>query len=101
MTVAKTLPLPVTLGWASVWVRDSAGSEWVAPLFYTSPRQVNHQIPTDVVSGEARVSIVVSSLPVEGETIIKKRRNLDRVSFWPSSYRRRYHFTLRSCLNFG
>lgn len=72
--VATTLPLPVTLGGISVKVRDSAGTERIAPLFYTSPGQINYQIPAGSASGEARVSIVGSSSPVEGAVLIQSVR---------------------------
>jgi len=54
---ASTTPLPVTLAGTSVKVRDSAGVERSAPLFFVSPAQVNYLIPTGTVKGAATVTI--------------------------------------------
>ncbi len=54
---ASTVPLPVTLAGTSVKVRDSAGTERPAPLFFVSPAQVNYLIPAGTVSGAASVTI--------------------------------------------
>jgi uncharacterized protein (TIGR03437 family) len=55
---AVTLPLPTILAGVSVLVRDSAGSERLAPLFYASPRQINYQIPPGTAAGEAAVEVL-------------------------------------------
>jgi cytochrome c peroxidase len=55
---ASTRPLPATLAGISVVVRDSAGSERLAPLFYASPRQINYQIPAGTAPGEASVQVL-------------------------------------------
>jgi uncharacterized protein (TIGR03437 family) len=55
---AVTLPLPTTLAGVSVLVRDSAGSERLAPVFYASPRQINYQIPPGTAAGEAAVEVL-------------------------------------------
>lgn len=52
---ASALPLPTSLGGASVRVRDSAGVERFAPLFYVSPSQINYQIPPGSANGPATV----------------------------------------------
>jgi uncharacterized protein (TIGR03437 family) len=54
---ATTLPLPTTLGGTRVTVRDNAGAERPAPLFFVSPQQVNFQIPQGVVAGAATITI--------------------------------------------
>ena len=54
---ATTVPLPLTLGGASVTVTDSAGTARPAPLFYASPTQVNFAIPDGTAAGEASVAI--------------------------------------------
>ncbi len=54
---ATTNPLPTTLGGTTVKVRDSAGAERQAPLFFVSPNQVNYQIPPGTASGVATVTI--------------------------------------------
>ncbi|MGH9935764.1 MAG: hypothetical protein ACREAM_05925 [Blastocatellia bacterium] len=55
---ATSVPLPTTLAGTSVRVRDSAGMERAAPLFYVSPGQINCQIPPGAASGTANVSVV-------------------------------------------
>ncbi len=54
---ASTIPLPVTLAGTSVKVRDSAGTDRAALLFFVSPTQVNYLIPTGTVNGAASVTI--------------------------------------------
>jgi uncharacterized protein (TIGR03437 family) len=54
--VANSLPLPTMLGAASVKIKDSAGVERLAPLFFVSPRQINYQIPSGVASGVATLT---------------------------------------------
>ena len=52
-----SLPLPTTLAGTTVKVRDRAGEERLAPLFFVSPAQVNYQIPAGTGPGEATVTI--------------------------------------------
>ncbi len=71
---AATLPLPTTLGGVSVKVKDRNGVEYLAPLFYVSPTQVNYLMPSGLAVGGAIVTIihdnmVVSTGPVTIETI--------------------------------
>ena len=54
---ADTIPLPTTLGGVSVNVKDSAGTERPAPLFYVSPTQINYQIPSGTGPGAATLTI--------------------------------------------
>lgn len=56
--VATTLPLPTTLGGASVKVRDNDGTERLAPLFFVSPGQINFQIPPGTAVGTALLTVV-------------------------------------------
>ena len=58
-SAASTLPLPTQLAGTSVSIKDSAGSERLAPLFYVSPTQVNYQIPPGTAQGAA--SVIISS----------------------------------------
>ncbi len=51
------LPLPTTLAGTSVKVKDSAGVERPALLFYISPTQVNYQLPEGTATGMAMVTI--------------------------------------------
>ncbi len=54
---ADTFPLPLMLSGTQVLVRDSAGIERAARLFFVSPAQVNYQIPPDTAPGLAVVTI--------------------------------------------
>jgi uncharacterized protein (TIGR03437 family) len=56
---ATTLPLPTTLATTTVKIKDSAGIEGAAPLFFVSPSQVNYLIPAETALGIASVSIEV------------------------------------------
>ncbi len=55
--VATSLPLPTTLAGTRVLVRDSAGVERDAPLFFVAPAQVNYLIPAGTAAGAATVTI--------------------------------------------
>jgi uncharacterized protein (TIGR03437 family) len=57
---ATTLPLPTALAGSRVAVRDSAGVERLAPLFFVSPQQINYQIPPGSAAGPATVTITNS-----------------------------------------
>jgi len=54
---SDTTPLPTNLGGTQVTVRDSAGTDRPAPLFFVSPTQVNYQIPPSTASGTATVTV--------------------------------------------
>jgi uncharacterized protein (TIGR03437 family) len=53
---AVTVPLPATLGGASVAVTDSAGVRRSASLLYSAPGQLNFVMPADAASGAASVT---------------------------------------------
>ena len=55
--VADTAQLPTTLANTSVTVKDGAGIERLAPLFFISPNQVNYQMPRGIADGPATVTI--------------------------------------------
>ncbi|MBI1763742.1 MAG: hypothetical protein HYR56_20135 [Acidobacteria bacterium] len=54
---APSLPLPTTLAGTQVKVRDSAGVERLAPLFFVSASQLNYQIPAGSAPGVALVTV--------------------------------------------
>jgi uncharacterized protein (TIGR03437 family) len=54
---AETLPLPLQLAGTQITVRDSAGIEHAALLFFVSPMQINFQIPASAATGLATVTI--------------------------------------------
>ncbi len=56
--VASTLPLPIAIAGASVFIKDSGGKEYAAPVFFASPNQINLQIPSGLESGVATIYAV-------------------------------------------
>jgi uncharacterized protein (TIGR03437 family) len=54
---AQHTPLPTTLLGTSVKLKDSAGLEFIAPLFFVSPTQINYLLPAGL-AGTATVSIM-------------------------------------------
>jgi uncharacterized protein (TIGR03437 family) len=54
---ATTTPLPTSIAGTSVKVKDSAGTERSAPLFFVSPTQVNFQIPAGTGAGAATLTL--------------------------------------------
>jgi uncharacterized protein (TIGR03437 family) len=69
---APTLPLPTTLGGVQVMVRDAAGTERAAPLFFVSPAQINFQIPPGTSAGNATLSVLRDNSAVgQGAAIIE------------------------------
>lgn len=54
---AATLPLPTTLRGTTVRVRDSAGTERLAPLFFVAPEQINYLLPPGLAPGATTVTV--------------------------------------------
>lgn len=54
---ANTLPLPTQLAGTSVSVRDSAGAERLAPLFFVAATQINFLIPPGTAIGLATITV--------------------------------------------
>lgn len=54
---ANAVPLPTELAGTTVKVKDSAGTERLAPIFFVSPTQVNYQIPSGTALGVASITI--------------------------------------------
>ncbi len=48
---AASLPLPYTLGGASVSITGNTGAQAAMPLFYAGPQQINAQVPDGVNAG--------------------------------------------------
>ncbi len=51
-----TNPLPTELAGVKVVVRDSTGTDRMAPLFFVSPTQINYQVPAGTALGTASVT---------------------------------------------
>lgn len=56
--MATSLPLPTSLAGTTVRVKDSAGVQRDAPLFFVSPTQINYQIPAGTENGSATVTVI-------------------------------------------
>jgi len=56
--IASTLPLPTELAGVSLKVRDSAGVERLAQLFFVSPAQINYLMPAGASVGPANATVV-------------------------------------------
>lgn len=57
VAVATALPLPTTLSGSIVTVRDAAGVDRSAPLFFVSPNQINFQVPAGTGIGTATIIV--------------------------------------------
>ena len=55
---SNAIPLPTTLGGTTVKIRDSAGTERSAPLFFVAPTQINYLVPTGTFSGPATITVI-------------------------------------------
>jgi len=58
LELADSVPLPATLGGATVRVQDSAGAEYAAPLFFVSPAQINFLVPEAAQRGLGTVTVL-------------------------------------------
>lgn len=57
---ASSLPLPTSLGGATVKITDSKGVERLAGLFFVSPTQINYLLPAELAEGIARVTVTAN-----------------------------------------
>jgi uncharacterized protein (TIGR03437 family) len=55
---ASGLPLPTTIAGTTVRLRDSAGIERLAPLFFVSRDQINYLVPAGTATGVGVVTVV-------------------------------------------
>jgi len=55
--VAQTTPLPTVLAGTSVKIKDAAGVERLALLFFVSPSQINLAIPAGTAAGAATITV--------------------------------------------
>ncbi len=66
---ANSVPLPTTLAGTTVRVRDSAGTERLAPLFFVSAGQINYLIPEGTANGNATISVTAGDGSLSGGTL--------------------------------
>ncbi len=57
VAVGETVPLPTTLLGTTVTVRDAAGMDRLAPLFFVAPGQINFQVPPGTSLGRALITV--------------------------------------------
>ena len=57
LQIATSTPLPTQLAGVSLRVRDAAGIERLAPLFFVSPNQINFLLPVNTAPGTAYLSV--------------------------------------------
>ncbi len=67
--VATSVPLPTKLAGSSIKVKDSAGIEREAPLFFVAPQQINYQIPPGTATGTATVTVTSGDGTISQGTI--------------------------------
>lgn len=67
--VASSLPLPTVLAGTRVTVRDAAGVNRLAPLFFVAPTQVNFLIPSGTVAGTASITIAAEDGIISFQTL--------------------------------
>jgi uncharacterized protein (TIGR03437 family) len=54
---AYSIPLPTSLAETQLLIKDSAGVDHPAPLYYVSPTQINYQVPAGASLGPALVTV--------------------------------------------
>lgn len=57
---AASVPLPTTLAGTSVFIKDSRSHEFLAPLFFVAPHQLNVQMPGGLAPGAGLVHVVTN-----------------------------------------
>ena len=67
--VANTVPLPTSLGNVVVKVKDAAGTERDAPLFFVSGQQINFIVPQGTGNGTATITVLKSGAAVGAGTL--------------------------------
>jgi uncharacterized protein (TIGR03437 family) len=67
--VSPTTTYPTILGGSTVKVKDSAGVERTAPLYYVSATQINYVLPVGTASGTATVTITAEDGTISSGTI--------------------------------
>lgn len=65
---ATTIPLPTELAGVTVKIRDSAGTERNAPLFFASDAQINFLVPLGSVNGAATITVMRGTTAVGAGT---------------------------------
>jgi uncharacterized protein (TIGR03437 family) len=61
---------PTSLGGISLILVDSTDWEWLAPLFYVSPSQINFEVPAGIAPGNVSLEVVNAPTPVS-KTVVE------------------------------
>ncbi len=72
---ATTIPLPTELAGVMVKIRDAAGAERNAPLFFAADGQINFMVPLGSMNGAATVTVMRGTTAVGAGTL-----NIETVS---------------------
>ena len=67
--ITPGVQLPTTLGGTTIKVKDSAGSERLAPLFFVVNTQINFQIPQGTAAGAATVTVTAGDGTISTGTV--------------------------------
>lgn len=67
--ITPGVQLPTTLGGTTIRVKDSAGNERFAPLFFVVNTQINFQIPQGTAAGAATVTVTASDGTISTGTV--------------------------------
>lgn len=70
---ATAQPLPTELAGTKVMVKDSAGVERLAPLFFVAPQQINYQLPPGTANGLAVVTVTSGDNKISGGLVTVAR----------------------------
>ncbi len=63
---ASATPLPTSLAGTSIRIKDSAGLERLAPLFFVSPTQINFLVPAGLSNGTGTLTVVKADATAPG-----------------------------------
>lgn len=66
---ASSVPLPTTLGNVFVRIKDAAGSERNAPLFFVAATQINFLVPAGLANGAATLTVFKNNVAVGTGTL--------------------------------
>jgi uncharacterized protein (TIGR03437 family) len=70
---AAAAPLPTELAGTTIRLRDTSGTERLAPLFSVSPRQVNYLIPAQAAIGPALLTVSLRNTVVGDDVVALQR----------------------------
>src|SRR5690606_10877562 len=66
---ADTTPLPAQIGGTRVVVRDAAGFDRTAALYFVSPGQINFEVPPGTAPGVGQITVMINNATVARGTV--------------------------------